>query len=108
MPCEQVEGIMGWFDPAMPVRLEEFDARGGSSFDFDRFCMPFIREQMLDETFGDFAAGVEQDFLIDLGADRYGLKPDFSTQKGILEFFRNSRTAIGRTTTGCAMPCWIW
>lgn len=86
IPVGHIDGIMGWFDPAIPVRLEEFDERG-IEFDYDRFCKPFIRDTMLHETFGKFETGVRQDFLIDHGLGCYGLKPGFSTQKEIADFF---------------------
>lgn len=86
IPTQHVDGIMGWFEPALPVKLEEFAERG-VVFDYDRFCKPFIRESDLLEIFGDLAHGIRQDFLVDHGLGCYGLKSDFSTQRGILEFF---------------------
>ncbi len=86
VPVEHVDGIMGWFDPALPVKLEEFSQRG-VEFDYERFCKPFIREGLLKEAFGDFADGVRQDFLEDLGLGCYRMKERFSSQRAILEFF---------------------
>ncbi|MES2981105.1 MAG: 4-alpha-glucanotransferase [Verrucomicrobiota bacterium] len=86
IPTQHVDGIMGWFEPALPVKLEEFAERG-VVFDYDRFCKPFIQENDLLEIFGELAHGVRQDFLVDYGLGCYGLKNDFSTQRGILEFF---------------------
>ena len=42
IPADQVEGIMGWFDPALPVLVDEFRERG-IAFDYERFCRPYIR-----------------------------------------------------------------
>lgn len=86
VPVGHVDGIMGWFDPALPVKVEEFAERG-VEFDYDRFCKPFITEHIIKETFGEFANGVGQDFLTDYGLGRYGLKERFSSQKQILDFF---------------------
>jgi 4-alpha-glucanotransferase len=86
VPVEHIDGIMGWFDPALPVRVEEFGGRE-IHFDYDRFCKPFIRGTMLHQTFGEFEAGVRQDFLIDHGLGCYGFKPEFSTQRKIADFF---------------------
>ncbi len=86
IPVGQVEGIMGWFEPAIAVRHEDFAERG-IGFDYERFCRPFIREQALKETFGDLADGIRQDFLIDHGLGCYAMKNEFSTQRGIEEFF---------------------
>lgn len=86
IPSQHLDGIMGWFEPALPVKLEEFAERG-VEFDHDRFCKPFIRDMYLLETFGVLADAVRQDFLIDHGLGCYGLKSAFSTQRGILEFY---------------------
>jgi 4-alpha-glucanotransferase len=90
VPVEHIDGIMGWFDPALPVKLEEFEARG-IAFDRDRFCKPFIRDTLLKETFAEFETGVRQDFMIDHGLGCYGLKPEFSSQKQIVGFFAKLR-----------------
>ncbi|QTN32225.1 4-alpha-glucanotransferase [Akkermansiaceae bacterium] len=86
VPVEQVEGIMGWFDPAMPIRVEEFAERG-IAFDYDRFCKPIVFEKDLAKKFGEFADGVRQDFLVDYGLGCHGPKPQFSTQRQVAEFF---------------------
>ncbi len=86
IPAEQVEGIMGWFEPAVPVKLDEFEERE-IAFDYERFCSPFIREETLKKTFGEFAEGIRQDFLIDQGLGCYALKSEFSTQRKIEQFF---------------------
>ncbi len=86
IPVEHIDGIMGWFDPALPVKLEEFAERG-VEFEYDRFCKPYLREDVLKGAFGDFETGVRQDFLIDYGLGCYGLKEEFSTQKKIDTFF---------------------
>lgn len=86
VPGEHIDGIMGWFDPALPIRVEEFAERG-IEFDHDRFCKPFILGRDLAKRFGEFADGMRQDFLIDHGLGRYGLKSDFSTQRKIADFF---------------------
>ncbi len=86
IPSQHVDGIMGWFEPALPVKIEEFAERG-VAFDFDRFCKPFILDSDLLEIFGELAHGLKQDFLVDHGLGSYGLKSEYSTQRRILEFF---------------------
>lgn len=88
VPEEHIEGLLGTFAPALPIALGEFAERG-IPFDYDRFCKPFIREEMLKETFGSLADGIRQDFLIDWDLGCYGLKEHFSTQRGLEEFFAN-------------------
>ncbi|MDP4847279.1 MAG: 4-alpha-glucanotransferase [Akkermansiaceae bacterium] len=86
VPIEHIEGLLGTFDPALPVRIEEFAERG-INFDYDRFCKPYIREDSLKETFGNLADGIRQDFMIDWGLGCYGLREAFATQKGVEGFF---------------------
>ena len=86
VPVEHIDGIMGWFDPAQPVKLEEFAERG-IDFDYDRFCKPIIFGKDMEKRFGEFADGMRQDFLTDHGLGCYGLKPQFSTQRQIADFF---------------------
>ncbi len=86
VPSDQVEGIMGWFDPALPVRMDEFRERG-IPFDFDRFCRPHIPGRVLWERFGDAASEVVQHYLEPWGDDCYQLRPFVSTQRRILEHF---------------------
>jgi 4-alpha-glucanotransferase len=86
VPYEQVEGIMGWFDPAMPVRVDEIHQRG-IRFDHQRFCTPYIREHFLWERFGDTVGEVKDHYLVDWGHGVYQLKDFVSTQRGIVEHF---------------------
>lgn len=82
VPQDHVEGIMGVFDPALAVHLEEFAERG-IEFDRDRFCRPYIREHSLVERFGDFADAVRRDYLVDCGFGFYGMKEFLDTQRKI-------------------------
>ncbi len=86
IPMQHVDGMLGTFDPAIPVKLEELEELG-VGFDFNRFCRPFFLEADLEEIFGHLTQGVRQDFMIDYGSGCYGLKPEFQNQLGILEFF---------------------
>ena len=44
------QGLLGYFYPAVPVTLEEFAARH-IPFNFDRYCKPFINDQILWDWF---------------------------------------------------------
>lgn len=83
IPAEQVEGIMGWFDPALPIHLDEIRGRG-IPFDFIRYCRPYIREHSLAERFG---AGVERtkdEFLEPCGFGYWKLREEVATQRRIV------------------------
>ena len=49
-PAHAVEGILGYFVPAIPARLEEFSQRD-ILFDHDRLVKPFINDKVLNEVF---------------------------------------------------------
>lgn len=80
-PIEQVEGIMGRFNPALPIALDEFYQRG-VYFDFDRFCRPFITREIVYQTFGEDAEYVLDTFLEPFH-DRLQLRPAYATQRQI-------------------------
>ncbi len=82
IPMEQVEGIMGSFDPALPVPVGEFAERG-IAFDRERFCEPYIREHFLRERFGDATGEVKALYLEDMGGGRWRLRDEVSNQRKI-------------------------
>ena len=86
VPSEQVEGIMGWFDPAIPVHIDEIRGRG-IPFDWERYCRPYIREHFLREKFGDQVDVAREGYLEDCGYGVYRLKDCVSTQRKIIDHF---------------------
>lgn len=86
VPFEHVEGIMGRFDPALPIHIDEIRGRG-IDFDYNRFCRPYIRGHFLWEHFGDGAEYVKSRFFNDCGDDCYQLREQVSTQRRIVEYF---------------------
>jgi 4-alpha-glucanotransferase len=88
IPVNSVEGIMGYFVPAIPVHVNEFHNRG-VWFDFDRYTKPFINEHVLWEIFGYDVAYVKDTFLNYNGFETYSLKTEFNTQKKVEQFLSN-------------------
>jgi 4-alpha-glucanotransferase len=86
IPIDQVEGIMGRFVPAIPVRISEFAARG-IWFDHDRYIKPFITDQVLAQIFGAAAGLVKAKFLQLDRPDKYSLRPEFATQRQVEKHF---------------------
>ncbi len=87
IPIHAVEGIMGYFVPAIPVYKNEFFERG-IWFDHHRYCNPFINDNVLWELFGPN----EKKFKIFLDQQpdfSYNLKPGFRTQKQVEDYFKN-------------------
>jgi 4-alpha-glucanotransferase len=85
-PAHAVEGILGFFVPAIPVKLEEFRQRG-IHFDHDRYVKPFINDQVLLEVFGADMEKVKREFLVPGPGGNYFLKLEFVTQRQVENHF---------------------
>lgn len=83
IPRDQTEGIMGRFDPAIPVSRQEFASRN-IHFDRDRYCKPYITPQTLQEIFGSDIRRIMKTYLT-LWNNRYKLKEKYNTQRKIDE-----------------------
>lgn len=88
VPMSQVEGIMGYFDPALPIHIDEFRERG-IEFDYNRFCRPYIRGHALWEKFGDATEYIRGNFLNDCGHDYFQLREHVLTQRRIADWFED-------------------
>jgi 4-alpha-glucanotransferase len=86
IPMHAVEGILGYFVPAIPVHINEISARG-IWFDRLRYTQPYITDKVLWEVFGPIADEVKNFFLIPLGLGNYALKPEFATQRQVERHF---------------------
>lgn len=85
IPWDSVEGLMGRFNPAIPMFKYELEGNG-LHFDYDRLCKPYIREYMLDELFGEDKEEVKQTYLNKGVEDFYYMKDDFDTQRKVEEY----------------------
>ncbi len=82
IPIHAVEGIMGHFEPSIPVYTGEFEERR-IWFDLKRYTEPYIDGQFLNDLFGEDLVFVQQEFLDSNGDDRYALKEAFNTQRKV-------------------------
>ncbi|MEO5916025.1 MAG: 4-alpha-glucanotransferase [Luteolibacter sp.] len=87
VPFDHVEGIMGFFDPAMPIQIDEIRKRG-IDFDYNRYCRPYIRWNALKERFGDAAQYVKNSFLHDCENGYFQLREQVLTQRRIDDYFK--------------------
>lgn len=62
IPIDAIDGLMGYFVPALPVLRDEFSRRG-IAFDRERFTQPFINQAILADLFGSDASFVKEQFL---------------------------------------------
>ncbi|MBX2875250.1 MAG: 4-alpha-glucanotransferase [Saprospiraceae bacterium] len=93
IPWAQIEGTMGFFNPALPIWLEEFEERG-ISFSEERYCRPYITEEVLKQSFGDRQEEVKSIFLTEVGeSERWQLRKEFNTQRKVKEFLEQEENA---------------
>jgi 4-alpha-glucanotransferase len=81
IPLHAVEGIMGRFDPAIPVHINEFFEKN-ISYDWYRYCKPYITDDVLYKIFGDSVSDVKEHFL-----NGYELKEAYDTQRKVENYF---------------------
>ena len=87
VPYDHVEGIMGYFDPAMPIHIDEIRNRG-IAFEYNRFCRPYIRGNAVRSRFGEAEQYVKEHFLHDCGNGYFQLREQVLTQRRIDDFFK--------------------
>jgi 4-alpha-glucanotransferase len=93
IPLNSIQGIMGRFVPAIPVDISEFYQRN-ISFDHDRYCNPFITEEILTNTFNDKKDEVKEKFLDDILNGKYALKEFVNTQAKVAAYFKNDEDEL--------------
>jgi 4-alpha-glucanotransferase len=86
IPLHAIEGILGYFVPALPIELNELRARN-IPFERNRYVEPRITNQLLWQTFGPDQDMIKSRFLDSDGMGNYGFKPEFRTQRQIEQFF---------------------
>lgn len=82
MPPEAVEGIMGRFNPALPLHVSELEANG-IHFDYDRMCKPFLPAQIIRDIFGQNSEFVFLNFLDEKYPGMMVLKEELDTERKI-------------------------
>jgi 4-alpha-glucanotransferase len=87
IPADSVQGIMGYFTPAIPVHVYEF-AQRGMWFNYHRFCKPYITDAVLWELFGPNKDKFLP-FLAAVGNHHYTILEEFSTQRKVEEHFKH-------------------
>jgi 4-alpha-glucanotransferase len=96
IPRHAIQGLLGYFVPALPVTREEFEALD-IPFNHDLYVLPRITHRTLNERFGPDTDMVADQFLDRDGPGIYRLKPQFRTQRQVREFFagRQDDRSIG-------------
>ncbi|MEC5394447.1 4-alpha-glucanotransferase [Bergeyella sp. RCAD1439] len=86
MPISATQGILGYFYPAVPVREEEFGARH-IPFRYDRYCKPYINDQILWDLFGYERDTIREHFMNDHFDGTYSFKEAYDTQRKLKAYF---------------------
>lgn len=87
IPIDAVHGLLGQFSPALGMTADEI--RGyGFNFQEERYTTPFITDWVLDRVFKNRADEVRQKYLDRIDAERYKMKPEYSTQRKIEKAFK--------------------
>jgi 4-alpha-glucanotransferase len=91
IPANAVQGIMGRFVPCLPIHVNEF-GENGIWFDYQRYCRPFITEEILWELFGMLSEKVKEKFLIANEFGGYDLEMQYETQQQVEAYFASIET----------------
>ena len=86
IPVNDVWGLTGSFQPALPYSKEELQSKG-IWWDEDRFLKPYLREHVLYSIFGKYTDDVIREYLLQDGWQNYKFKPEYDTQKKIEKHF---------------------
>jgi 4-alpha-glucanotransferase len=86
IPMDAVEGILGRFVPAISISIKEFGERG-IWFDHDRYCKPYITEEILQNIFGVHLDFVKSSFVQTNEKSEFELLEEFNTQQKVETFF---------------------
>ena len=85
IPLDAVQGILGRFVPCTPVQQSEFTQKG-IHFNYDRFCRPFLTDDIIHQLFGDKASLVYDHFLQRDGNGNLQFKQGLDTQLAISNY----------------------
>lgn len=80
MPANQVDGLMGVFNPCLPFSWEEIRS-AGIHLDYERLCKPYIREYFLYEIFAEHTGEVKEKCLSRIENGNFVLQAHVTTQK---------------------------
>lgn len=94
MNAGDVDGLLGQFDPALPMTEQEICSYG-TWFEYHRMTHPFIREYMLMDMFGEKTQFVKNTFLEMVSSSIYRFRDDFPNQRAMDNFFRKNGGKLG-------------
>lgn len=87
IPMEQVHGLLGVFNPALPYTPDELRYNYDFWIDVDLHTTPYIMDWFISDFFGEYLDEARERFLLDAGYGRYRLRPEFATQRKVADYF---------------------
>ncbi len=87
IPMNAVHGLLGVFNPALPYSPEELKSNYDFWIDVDLQTTPFVMDYFLYDFFGEYTEEAKRRFLISVGYGRYKMRPEFDTQRKIVDYF---------------------
>lgn len=89
IPYKQIQGILGYFNPALPITREELELRG-IPFEEDRFCEPYLTPEVLDALFNADADEIRSIFLTPGENGRYVFRKEFADQRKVYNYIKEN------------------
>ena len=89
IPANQVDGLLGVFNPAIPLFVQDFN-NYGISFDENRFCKPYLTFELLKSL---FSKEIDEILLVFFDVEENGLysfKSHLACQKDLEEFLNST------------------
>jgi len=86
IPKHAVEGILGYFNPAIAFTADEIQDYG-IRFDYERMVKPHIPHHLVENIFGEHTQKVVETFMDDIGWSRFKMKDEFDTQQKVNQYF---------------------
>ncbi|MBD5226237.1 MAG: 4-alpha-glucanotransferase [Bacteroidales bacterium] len=89
IPMDQLHGLLGIFNPALPFTPEDISSEFDFRFDVNEHTLPYVRDWFLPDIFGEYVDEVKERFLENTGRGVYRLRSEFNTQRRIADYFAN-------------------
>jgi 4-alpha-glucanotransferase len=96
IPIDAVHGLLGQFSPSLGMTPAEIEGYG-LHWQEELFTTPFIADWTLERIFGDRAQYVKDTFLDRKHDDIWQMKPQYDTQRKILEWYKAQTADTGST-----------
>ncbi|MDE6197719.1 MAG: 4-alpha-glucanotransferase, partial [Muribaculaceae bacterium] len=87
IPMDAVHGLLGYFNPALPFSVDELKYKYDFWIDTDRHTRPYIMDYFIEDFFGPYTSEVKSSFMVKGKDGRYSLKPEFDTQRKVVDYF---------------------